>query len=220
MKQDFSQFKIAANALPAPLPAGERIIWQGKPLAKGLALGAFHVREVAAYFGLVLVWRLWSNASSGMSASEAVAAAAWIVVPAVLSVAVLSALAWAFARAALYTVTSKRVLLQFGVALPMTLNIPLDKITGAALKTRSDGSGDIPLTLSENKASYLLLWPHARPWQLRAAQPMLRSVPDAAQVAAKLAEALSGQPAPATVAINQTVSVDRTYAVGGTAAAA
>lgn len=165
-------------------------------------------------------WRLWSNAASGMPAGEALMAAAWLVVPAILAVAVLSALAWAFARAALYTVTSKRVVLQFGVALPMTLNIPLDKISGAALKSYRDGSGDIPLTLNENKASFLLLWPHARPWQLSAAQPMLRAVPDAAHVAAKLAEALSGQPVPAALAVNHVPTADRTFAVHANAAAA
>lgn len=220
MKQDFAQFKIAADDLPAPLPAGERVIWQGKPSVKGLALGAFHIREVALYFGLVLAWRLGSSASSEVPASDALVAAAWLVIPAIVSIAVLSALAWAFARAALYTVTSKRVVLQFGVALPMTLNIPLDKIAGAALKTYRDGTGDIPLTLREGSASFLLLWPHARPWQLRAAQPMLRAIPDAAIVAAKLAEALSGHPAPTTLAATQTISAERVFALSANAAAA
>ena len=58
----------------------------------------------------------------------------------------LAGLAWLFRRAACYTITSKRVLFQFGVALPMTMNIPLGKIANAALKTYRDGSGDIPLT--------------------------------------------------------------------------
>lgn len=220
MKQNFELFNIVADALPAPLPAGERVIWQGKPSVKGLALRAFHVREVALYFGLVLAWRLWSNASSGTPAAEALIGAAWLIVPAIVSVAVLSALAWTFARAALYTITDRRVVLQFGVALPMTLNIPLDKISGAALKTYRDGSGDIPLTLNENKASYLLLWPHARPWRLRDGEPMLRNVPDAAQVAAKLAEALLGRPAPAAIATNHARPADRTFAVHANAAAA
>ena len=68
MKQDFSQFK----ELPAPLPVGERVIWQGKPTFKGLALRSFHIREVAVYFGLLLMWRLWSNWTHGMPAGEAV----------------------------------------------------------------------------------------------------------------------------------------------------
>ena len=202
MKQDHRQFSDTMfKELPAPLPVGEHVIWQGKPSFMGLALRAFHIREVAVYFGLLLVWRLWSNWFHAMPAGEAVISVMWLIVPAISAVAVLAGLAWLFRRAACYTVTSKRVLFQFGVALPMTINIPLGKIAGAALKTYRDGSGDIPLKLSDgDRVSYLLLWPHIRPWRLRAPEPMLNSIPDAARVAAKLAEALTGQPGPSTIA--------------------
>ena len=200
MKQDFSQFK----ELPAPLPVGERVIWQGKPSFKGLALRSFHIREVAIYFGLLLMWRLWSNWSHGLPTGEAITSALWLIVPAISGIAVLGGLAWLFQRAACYTITSKRILLQFGVALPMTMNIPLGKIANAALKTYRDGSGDIPLRLNDSKrVSYLLLWPHIRPWRLRVSEPMLNSIPDAAKVAAKLAEALTGQPAPSAISLVQ-----------------
>lgn len=200
MKQDFNQFK----ELPAPLPVGERVIWQGKPSFKGLALRSFHIREVAIYFGLLLMWRLWSNWSQGLSAGEAVTSALWLIVPAVSGIAVLAGLAWLFQRAACYTITNKRILFQFGVALPMTMNIPLGKIANAALKTYRDGSGDIPLRLSDSdRVSYLLLWPHVRPWRLRLSEPMLNAVPDAAGVAAKLAEALTGKPGPSAVSLVQ-----------------
>jgi hypothetical protein len=198
VKQDFSQFK----ELPAPLPAGERVIWQGKPSFNGLALRSFHIREVAIYFGVLLTWRLWSDWSHGLPASEVVVSALWLIAPAISAIGVLAGLAWLFRRAACYTITSKRLLFQFGVALPMTVNIPLGKIAGAALKTYRDGSGDIPLQLSDrDRVSYLLLWPHIRPWRLRAPQPMLNSIPDAAKVAAKLAEALTGQPGPSAVSL-------------------
>jgi hypothetical protein len=200
VKQDFNQFK----ELPAPLPMGERVIWQGKPSFKGLALRSFHIREVAIYFGLLLMWRLWSNWSHGVAAGEAGTAALWLIVPAISGIAVLAGLAWLFQRAACYTITSKRVLFQFGVALPMTMNIPLGKITNAALKTYRDGSGDIPLKLNDNsRVSYLLLWPHIRPWRMRVTEPMLNSIPDAAGVAAKLAAALTGQPGPSTISLVQ-----------------
>jgi len=200
VKQDFSQFK----ELPAPLPVGERVIWQGKPTFKGLALRAFHIREVAVYFGLLLMWRLWSNWAQGMPAGEAATSALWLIVPAIIGIAVLAGLAWLFRRAACYTITSKRILFQFGVALPMTMNIPLSKIANAALKTYSDGSGNIPLKLSDRgRVSYLLLWPHIRPWRLRVSEPMLNSIPNAAEVAAKLAEALTGQPGPTAISLAQ-----------------
>ncbi len=203
MKQDFGQFK----ELPAPLPVGERVIWQGKPSFKGLALRSFHVRKVAIYFGLLLTWRLWSDWSRGMPAGEAVTSALWLIVPAISGIAILAGLAWLFRRAACYTITSKRILFQFGVALPMTMNIPLSKISNAALKTYRDGSGDIPLRLSDGgRVSYLLLWPHIRPWRLRAPEPMLNSIPDAAEVAVKLTDALAGQPGPAAISLAQSGS--------------
>jgi len=205
VKQDFNQFK----ELPAPLPVGERVIWQGKPSFTGLALRSFHIREVAIYFGLLLMWRLWSNWSQGLPAGEAVTSALWLIVPAVSGIAVLAGLAWLFQRAACYTITSKRILFQFGVALPMTMNIPLSKIANAALKTYSDGSGNIPLKLSDSdRVSYLLLWPHIRPWRMRVSEPMLNSIPDAAEVAAKLAEALTGKPGPSAISLAQSAGAD------------
>lgn len=201
MKQDHQQFRnLQFKELPSPLPSGELVIWQGKPSFKGLALRSFHIREVAIYFGLLLAWKLWSNGSSGLTLSEVVTAALWLIVPATSAIAVLAGLAWLFRRAACYTITSKRILLQFGVALPVTMNIPLGKIANAALKSYRDGSGNISLQLSDSgRVSYLLLWPHIRPWRLRVSEPMLNSVPHAAEVAAKLAAALGGQPDPAAI---------------------
>jgi hypothetical protein len=210
VKQDHQQFtNLQFKELPAPLPVGERVIWQGKPTFKGLALRSFHIREVAIYFGLLLAWRLWSNWSHGVPPADAAISALWLIAPATSAIAVLAALAWLFRRAACYTITSKRVLFQFGVALPMTMNIPHSRIANAALKTYRDGSGDIPLRVSDDKrVSYLLLWPHIRPWGLRAPEPMLNSIPDAAGVAAKLAEALAGQPGPSAISLVQAGASD------------
>jgi hypothetical protein len=205
MKQDFGQFRDQAfEELPAQLPAGERVIWQGKPTFAGLALRSFHVREVAIYFGLLMTWKIWSNWSAGVPAPAAIQSALLLIVPAISAIAVLAGLAFLYRRSACYTLTNKRVLFQFGVALPMTVNVPLGKIGDAALKTYRDGSGDIPLRPSSDsmRMSYLLLWPHVRPWRLRAPEPMLRSIPDAEAVAAKLAAALTGQPGPSAMALS------------------
>jgi hypothetical protein len=208
VKQDYQQFKdLQFKELPAPLPVGERVIWQGKPSLKGLALRSFHIREVAIYFGLLMAWKLGSNWSHGASFGEAVTSVLWLVAPAISAIAVLAALAWLFRRAACYTITTKRVLFQFGVALPMTMNIPLSKIASAALKTYRDGSGDIPLALSgSDRVSYVLLWPHIRPWRLRTPEPMLRALPDAAIAAARLSEALTGQPGPVAIVLSPSAS--------------
>jgi len=197
VKHDQTQFKL----LPS-LPAGERLIWQGKPCVHGLAWRAFHVRELPLYFGAFLAWRLWTLRASHAPLADYAWATLATLGPALLSAAALYFLAWLFARAATYTITSKRVLLQFGVALPMTMNIPLSKIAGAALKSYRDSSGDIPLKLAnKERVSHLLLWPHVRPWKLVVSEPMLRAVPKAAIVAAKLNEALTGQPGPQMVAV-------------------
>jgi hypothetical protein len=136
VKQDYQQFKdLQFKELPAPLPSGERVIWQGKPSFKGLALRSFHIREVAIYFGVLMLWKLGSNWAYGGSLADGVISVLWLVAPALSAIAVLAGLAWLFRRAACYTITSKRVLFQFGVALPMTMNIPLSKIAKAALKT-------------------------------------------------------------------------------------
>ncbi len=203
MKQDHRQFEETSTALlPAPLPAGERVIWQGKPSFTGLALRTFHIRTVGIYFGALMIWRLASGWLSGVAGMEAVTPALWLLAPAISAIAVLAGLAWLFRRAACYTITTKRILFQFGVALPITMNIPLGKIANAALKTYRDGSGDIPVQVNDGKrVSYVLLWPHIRPWRLRAPEPMLNSIPDAANVAARLAAALNGQPGPSAIGV-------------------
>ncbi|MBB1091026.1 photosynthetic complex putative assembly protein PuhB [Rhodopseudomonas pseudopalustris] len=203
MTNDPSQFR----ELPSPLPEGERVLWQGKPTYKGLAIRSFHMRAVAIYFVLLIMWKAWSNWSNGQSPGEALASASTLLIPAIGGLALLALLTYLFRRASCYTITSKRVLIQTGVALPVTLNIPLSKIANADLSQRSDGSGDIPLRIIDSKrTSYVLLWPHIRPWRLREPEPMMTSVPDVAVVAAKLTEAVKAQLDSSAVSLVQTAT--------------
>ena len=48
----------AAPGLPEPLPRGERLLWQGRPDWRQLALHAFHVRKLAFYFAFMLLVQL------------------------------------------------------------------------------------------------------------------------------------------------------------------
>ncbi|CAA9362670.1 MAG: Putative photosynthetic complex assembly protein [uncultured Microvirga sp.] len=83
-------------------------------------------------------------------------------------------------------------MMQFGIALPMSVNVPFAIVGSAALKPYSDGTGDIPLALSgDKKIPYVLLWPHARPWRVSRVEPMLRALPDAREVAEVLKGALA-----------------------------
>lgn len=178
--------------LPAALPAGESVLWQGRPRWRSLALRAFHARKVAFYFVVLAVW-------SGIAAiydGRSVAAAAWVVSTQVLlgalAAGMLAGIAWLTARATVYTITTERVVIRFGIALTMSINLPFTKIQTAGLRRHRGGMGDIPLGLVPGeRVSYLVLWPHVRPWRFRQVEPMLRCIPDVDTVAVKLAEALA-----------------------------
>lgn len=172
------------RGLPGLLPAGERILWQGSPEWKRLALGAFHLRGVALYFGLLVGWALLSGA--GLAGVLATAAAG------LLALAVLAGLAFWSARASIYTLTNRRIVLRIGAALPTCINVPLKIIGTAAVKLHPDGTADIPLELTgRERVGYAMLWPHARPWRVREPQPMLRAVPDGRAVAELIARTLA-----------------------------
>jgi len=188
---------IRLRGAPEPLPTGETVLWQGAPSWIGLAHRAFHVRHVTVYFGALLVWRVTATLADGGPVAAAAITALWILLPALAAVGVLMMLAWLFATTTRYTITSRRVVMQIGVALPTIINIPFRRVAAAALKTYASGSGDIPLeTLGEDQIAYLLLWPHVRPWRFTRPEPMLRAVPDAARVADILARAVIAETQP------------------------
>lgn len=171
------------RGLPGALPPGERLLWQGAPDWKRMALDAFHVRGVAIYFTALIAWAIVSGAGSAGIIATGIAAAAG------LSLLVL--LAYASARTTVYSITSRRVVLRVGIALNKCVNIPLGLVDTARLSVNPDGSGNIALVLkADTKIAYALLWPHARPWKFAHTEPMLRALSDARPVAALLAETL------------------------------
>jgi hypothetical protein len=175
-----------------PLPPGERVLWQGRPDWRVLARRALHLRKLALYFGVLLVLRYLTLLEAGRDAAQAAGDTLPLVLVALFALSLLAGYAWAAARTSVYAITSGRVVLRIGVALPMVINLPLTQIESAALRRHPDGSGDLPLQLKGNAhLAWLHLWPHARPWQLKHPQPMLRAVPQAAAVATILAQALA-----------------------------
>jgi len=176
--------------LPGLLPRGEFLRWQGRPDWRDLARSALHVRKLFFYFAALLVFRFAYLISDGVPLKEVLLTTAVLTGLAAVALGLLSLMAWLMARATVYTLTNRRVVIRSGVALPMTVNLPFAQITSADLRLRSSGFGDIPLTLeSEKQASWVVLWPHVRPWHIGKVQPMLRSLPDSEQVAAVLGEA-------------------------------
>jgi hypothetical protein len=187
-----SERATAPRGLPAPLPPGERLLWQGAPRWGALARRAFHVRKLAVYCAALLAWRVAADLSDGQSPASAALGAVWLTPLVLGAVGIPALLAWLFSRTTVYTITSRRVVLRSGVALPMTLNIPFRLVESAALKTYRDGTGDIRLALAgPDRISYLHLWPNVRLWRAARPEPMLRAVPDAARVAEILVQALA-----------------------------
>jgi Bacterial PH domain len=179
----------AAPGLPAPLPAGEGILWQGRPLTYALARDAMGLHWIAGYFVLLAVWR-GGAAAADNGAGVVVQAALTYLILGALACLIILGIARAQARATVYTITDARVLMRIGAALPVTFNIPFTQVGSANLDLRRDGVGTIALqTLGETRLSYLILWPHIRPWRMNPTEPALRCIPDAAQVAKLLAEA-------------------------------
>ncbi|MBS7789910.1 PH domain-containing protein [Roseococcus sp. SDR] len=178
--------------LPEKLPEGEGILWQGAPRWWSLASRALHLRGLALYFALMVGWSIWNAATTAETFGEAAFAAATSLGLALLCLAVLVVIGRALGQASLYTITNKRVVLRVGVALPMTINIPFTAVETAAVKRHADGTEDIVLTLSpKHKIAWLALWPHARPWRVARAEPMLRAVPVTSGAAQVLARALA-----------------------------
>lgn len=182
----------SSPGLPEPLPAGERVLWQGSPDWKDLAVRAFHARKVAIYFGVILALRAAFVLSEGGSLAQAAIAMLWLLPLAAFAVGTLVALAWLTGRTAVYTITDKRVVMRIGIVLTLTFNLPFKRIAGAGVKVDKRGRADIPLQIAgSDRIAWLHLWPHARPWKVARSEPMLRSVPDGQRVAQILTRAWS-----------------------------
>ena len=207
MSDDFD-FETEAG-VPEALPVGERIMWQGKPIWTALARRGFHADMIAGYFGLVIVLRLMFNVRDGQDLGQALIAASILLAAAALAIGVVLLIAWQSAHTTVYTLTTKRIVMRFGIALPVTLNIPLSQLAAAGLAQRADGSGDIALApTTDTRLAYLMLWPHVRAWHINHPEPTLRCIADADQVAELVGEALRHS------ALDETTSVVRVRPIG------
>ncbi|MEM9335896.1 MAG: photosynthetic complex putative assembly protein PuhB, partial [Pseudomonadota bacterium] len=130
-----------------------------------------------------------SQFASGASAESMAASAVAFTLAAAVALGIAVAYARTSARTTVFTVTSRRIVIRSGVAIPLSVNLPFSQIENADVRDLGDGFGDIAIT-PKGGANYVLLWPYVRPWRFLRAQPMLRSIPDARAVAEQLADAL------------------------------
>lgn len=177
--------------LPERLPEGERILWQGAPAWRLLARRAFRIRALATYLGVLWLWLAASTAANG-AGRHALAMLGGNLALGLVALGLVAAFCWLTQRSTVYTITDRRLVIRFGIALPLTVNVPFTMVSSAGVKADKQGRGDITLALlPARRIAYLVLWPHARPWKLAHTEPMLRALPDAVQVAQILSRALA-----------------------------
>jgi hypothetical protein len=178
--------------LPEVLPEGEVLLWQGAPASTEIGQRVFLVRWVIGYFVLLAGWDMLNAALQGGPMVPAISAAAVLLLVGSVGIGILALLAGAVAKTSVYSITSRRLVLRVGVALPITINIPFTAIAGASLRNRKDGHGDIVMELlPSHRISWIALWPHCAGWSFGRPKPMLRGVANAASVARILGEAVA-----------------------------
>jgi hypothetical protein len=189
------------RGLPEKPPAGEVILWQGRPDTWALAKEALNLWWIMGYFALLAIWRVAASAADYPLAQALTHAIPFVVIGAITA-GIILLIAWVQAKATVYTVTSARVAMRVGAALTITLNLPYTRIEAADLDLKKSGTGTIAFrTAGETKLSYLVLWPHVRPWHAKHTQPALRCIPDAERVARMIGEAVETRMAQPTVAV-------------------
>jgi hypothetical protein len=199
------------RGLPEKLPAGEDILWQGAPSWWELAKSVFHIRAVALYFAVLMVWRGSVHINDPHHAVAAVLAALSLLPICSLGLGMLALLAWLSSRTSVYTITNRRIVMRVGVALPTAINIPFSAIESAGVVVNRAGAAYIPLSLTDaTRIPYSTLWPHARPWRFNKPQPMLRGVPDGAKVAKLLDLALHATFPAASSSVMPSCEIDKT----------
>ena len=190
----------APQGMPSRLPEGERLLWQGVPDWRVLALQAFHIRGLAIYFAVIVAWCFVSGLIGGTPAAALALSTVKLAGFGLVPILVLTGYAWGVGRSTVYSITNKRVVVQMGLVLPMTMNLPFAKVDSASLRVGKGGFGDICLSLHPgDRLAYFMLWPHARPWRMARAEPALRAIPDASYAGQILGRALAASadmPAP------------------------
>ena len=181
------------RGLPERLPDGERLLWQGAPQWRVLARRALHLPLLATYFGVLIAARMATMAIRGEPPSAVLVDSLWFLLPSLAVLGMGAIFAWGVARTSVYTITTRRIVMRFGIGLSVTANLPFARVEVAAARLASDGSGDVSLGLSKgDRISWLFFWPHVRGWQFTRPQPTLRAIENAGDVARILSRALAG----------------------------
>jgi hypothetical protein len=165
------------EGLPEALPEGESLIWQGRPTVGAMLKRVFFVPQLAVYFGLLIGGHTIYRLTESVPMAQVLGTLVWQFGLAAIVLLLLVWLARAYAKSILYTLTSGRLVIRSGVALPMMVNIPIEQIIAADLRVHRDGTGDILLRASADRQLYwVLLWPNVSAWYSRPVRPCLRGL--------------------------------------------
>lgn len=180
------------RGIPAGLPQNERILWQGTVDWWAFAKSGLHVRGLAVYFILLMGWRFGIDMADGGTLATGFISAAWVVPMVIVVMGILCGYAYMVQRTTVYSITSERVVFRTGVAFSITATIPFNLIRSADLTEDPDGSGILTIEVERgHRVSWVMFWPHVRPWRLTEPHPAFRSVRDVAIVAGILSDALA-----------------------------
>jgi Bacterial PH domain len=183
------------QGLPEVLPQGERLLWQGQPDWRSLAVSAFHVRKVMIYFAALAILQGVARLADGATLAKGAQPFLWFIPMGLVATGILILVARLCAYTTTYTLTTKRVVMKIGMALPVTFNIPFKQIDGAFVGHLANGTGDLCFRFGgKDKIAYLLLWPHARRWHFSKPQATFRAIPNVDHVANLAASSLTMTP--------------------------
>jgi hypothetical protein len=179
------------RGVPHPLPAGERLLWEGAPSMRAVATHVFHWRLFVGYFAVVLA--LWAINTEQVPGSEVYVAGAVVRVSlAVFTLLIVLGLSRVVATTSWYAITTQRLVLRIGMVFPMSINIPFKIIESAGVGTFRDGSGQVTISLLKgNRIAYIALWPHCRVFRFTQPEPVLRGLDDPRRVAEILSKAVA-----------------------------
>lgn len=178
--------------LPENLPKGETLLWQGSPSWTSAARHIMHVTAVAAYFAALAIYFVVDGWTSGAAPLAIAATLGRVTIVASIAIGLLALLGWLTARTTIYSITSRRIVMRYGIALPVTLNLPFSKVASIDLKRHADGTGDLAIAIPKTeRLGFSHLWPHVRPWTINHPRPSLRSLPEIEQVSAMLCRAMA-----------------------------
>ena len=181
------------DGIPGRLPKDETLLWQGKPSWRAIAVHVFHIRLIGGYFLLLAGWRLYTGVSASQPALEMAANVTTVILMGAAVITLVSLFSYLVERTTIYSLTSKRILMRIGVALPITLNLPFSKLAAAAVKevATNNNTGNISFdVVPEERVAWLVLWPHVRAGHIARAQPTLRLIKDVNQVASIVSDAM------------------------------